>query len=121
IELGWELNTGGLLNVLKLARDRDLDRIFWPSSIAVFGPDPPAEETPQNTPLIPTTVYGISKVAGEQWCAYSHQCFGVDVRSPRYPGLIGYTARPGRGTTDSAVDIHHQALEKQSYDCLLDP
>jgi len=121
IELGWELNTGGLLNVLKLARDRDLDRIFWPSSIAVFGPDAPAEQTPQNTPLNPTTVYGISKVAGEQWCAYFHQRFGVDVRSLRYPGLIGYKAMPGGGTTDYAVDIHHQALEKQSYDCFLEP
>src|SRR5699024_4278120 len=119
ISLGWKLNMGGLLNVLNLAKDRALDRIFWPSSIAVFGPDAPAEKTPQHTPLNPTTVYGISKIAGEQWCAYFHRRFGVDVRSLRYPGLIGYKSSPGGGTTDYAVDIHHQALEKQSFSCFL--
>src|SRR5699024_10566706 len=121
IELGWELNTGGLLNVLKLARDRDLDRIFWPSSIAVFGPDAPQEPTPENTAQKHNTVDGISKLGGEQWCAYFHQRRGGDVRSLRYPGVIGYKAMPGGGTTDYAVDIHHQAWEKQSYDCLREP
>lgn len=119
IALGWKLNTGGLLNILNLAKEKELDRIFWPSSIAVFGPDAPAEHTPQHTPLNPTTVYGISKVAGEQWCAYFHRRFGVDVRSVRYPGLIGYKSMPGGGTTDYAVDIHYHALKKQSFNCFL--
>ena len=120
IELGWKLNMDGLLNVLNLAKEYSLDRIFWPSSIAVFGPDAPAENTPQNTALNPTTVYGISKVAGEQWCSYYHNRFGVDVRSVRYPGLIGYKSMPGGGTTDYAVDIHHKALKQQSFSCFLE-
>ncbi|GAA5522205.1 NAD-dependent epimerase/dehydratase family protein [Aliifodinibius salicampi] len=119
IEFGWKLNMGGLLNILKVAREKSLGRIFWPSSIAVFGPDAPKQQTPQNTALNPTTVYGISKVAGEQWCAYFYRRFGVDVRSLRYPGLIGYKSMPGGGTTDYAVDIHHKALKRQSYDCFL--
>lgn len=120
IEFGWKLNMGGLLNILKVAREKSLGRIFWPSSIAVFGPDAPKQQTPQNTALNPTTVYGISKVAGEQWCAYFYRRFGVDVRSLRYPGLIGYKSMPGGGTTDYAVDIHHKALKKQAYDCFLE-
>src|SRR5699024_5368142 len=103
-----------------LAREKNLNRIFWPSSIGVFGPDAPKKQTPQNTALNPATVYGISKVAGEQWCAYYHQRFGVDVRSVRYPGLIGYKSLPGGGTTDYAVDIHYKALEGEPYSCFLD-
>ncbi len=120
IEFGWKLNMGGLLNILKVAREKSLGQIFWPSSIAVFGPDAPKQQTPQDTALNPTTVYGISKVAGEQWCAYFYRRFGVDVRSLRYPGLIGYKSMPGGGTTDYAVDIHHKALKRQPYDCFLD-
>lgn len=119
IEFGWKLNMGGLLNILEAAREKSLGRIFWPSSIAVFGPDAPKQQTPQNTALNPTTVYGISKVAGEQWCAYFYRRYGVDVRSLRYPGLIGYKSMPGGGTTDYAVDIHHKALKRQSYNCFL--
>ena len=120
IELGWKLNMEGLLNILNLAKEYSLDQVFWPSSIAVFGPDAPTKNTPQNTALNPTTVYGISKVAGEQWCSYYHNRFGVDVRSVRYPGLIGYKSMPGGGTTDYAVDIHHKALEQQSFSCFLE-
>jgi len=120
ISLGWNLNMNGLLNVLNLAREKELDRVFWPSSIAVFGPDAPKKNTGQNVALNPTTVYGISKMAGEQWCAYYYNNFGVDVRSLRYPGLIGYKSLPGGGTTDYAVDIHHQALQHSSYNCFLD-
>lgn len=120
ISQAWKLNVDGLLNVLDLARERSLDQVFWPSSIAVFGPDAPKKNTPQNTVLNPTTVYGISKVAGEQWCAYYHQKYGVDVRSLRYPGLIGYKSLAGGGTTDYAVDIHHQALDGDPFDCFLD-
>jgi nucleoside-diphosphate-sugar epimerase len=121
IDLAWKLNMDGLLNVLNIAREQSLDRIFWPSSIAVFGPDAPKEQTPQDTALNPTTVYGISKVAGEQWCSYYHQQFGVDVRSVRYPGLIGYKSLPGGGTTDYAVDIHHKALKGERFNCFLGP
>ena len=119
IDLAWKLNMDGLLNVLKLARDKNLERIFWPSSIAVFGPDAQKKETPQNSPTNPTTVYGITKVAGEHWCAYFHRKFGVDVRSLRYPGLIGYKSLPGGGTTDYAVDIYHKALAGETFSCFL--
>src|SRR6056297_281855 len=117
IDLAWKLNMDGLLNVLSIAREKDLERIFWPSSIAVFGPDAQKEKTPQNTPTNPTTVYGITKVAGEQWCAYFYNKFGVDVRSIRYPGLIGYKSLPGGGTTDYAVDIYHKALAGETFSC----
>jgi nucleoside-diphosphate-sugar epimerase len=120
IDLAWKLNMDGLLNVLKLARDKKLERIFWPSSIAVFGPDAPKIKTPQTTSTNPTTVYGITKVAGEQWCAYFHHKFGVDVRSLRYPGLIGYKSLPGGGTTDYAVDIYHKAISGETFSCFLE-
>ncbi len=116
----WELNMSGLLNVLELGRKGLVDRIFWPSSIAVFGPSTPKKETPQHTVMEPNTVYGISKLAGERWCAYYHERYGVDVRSLRYPGLISYRSEPGGGTTDYAVNIFHDALEKGHYECFLD-
>ena len=116
---GWELNMNSLFNVLNLAKDGIIDKIFWPSSIAVFGPTTPQENTPQYTIMEPSTVYGISKQAGERWCEYYHKQFGVDVRSIRYPGLIGYKSKPGGGTTDYAVDIFYQALEQKSFDCFL--
>lgn len=120
ISLGWKLNVDGLLNVLSLAKEKSLDKIFWPSSIAVFGPDAPKKNTGQHVALNPTTVYGISKAAGELWCAYYHENFGVDVRSLRYPGLIGYKSLPGGGTTDYAVDIHYKALRNEPFSCFLD-
>ncbi|MFT4681921.1 MAG: nucleoside-diphosphate-sugar epimerase [Granulosicoccus sp.] len=115
----WTLNMDGLFNVLELAREGFLDKIFWPSSIAVFGPNTPKENTPQFTITEPNTVYGISKLAGERWCEYYHAKYGVDVRSIRYPGLIGYKSAPGGGTTDYAVDIFHQAINSGSYTCFL--
>lgn len=120
MDLAWRLNMNGLLNVLKYARDGKLDKIFWPSSIAVFGPDAPKKKTPQNCALNPTTMYGITKVAGEQLCGYFHHKFGVDVRSLRYPGLIGYKSLPGGGTTDYAVDIYHKALAGEPFPCFLE-
>ena len=119
IDLAWKLNMEGLLNVLNIAKDKSLEKIFWPSSIAVFGPDANKDGTPQNSPCNPTTVYGISKLAGEQWCAYYHRKFGVDVRSLRYPGLIGYKSLPGGGTTDYAVDIYHKAIDNEPFECFL--
>lgn len=116
----WDLNMKGLLNVLELARTQKLDRIFWPSSIAAFGPSTPAVMTPQSTVMDPTTVYGISKQAGERWCAWYHAKHGVDVRSLRYPGLISYKTPPGGGTTDYAVDIFHSALKTGAYSCFLE-
>ena len=111
----WELNMSSLFNVLELARDGYIDRVFWPSSIAVFGPDTPRENTPQDTIIKPSTVYGISKLAGENWCSYYERKYGVDVRSLRYPGLISYKATPGGGTTDYAVEIFHEAVKRGSY------
>jgi nucleoside-diphosphate-sugar epimerase len=116
---GWDLNMNSLFNVLDLAKDKIIDKIFWPSSIAVFGPTTPQQNTPQYTIMEPTTVYGISKQAGERWCEYYHKKYDVDVRSIRYPGLIGYKSKPGGGTTDYAVDIFYQALEKKHYECFL--
>lgn len=115
----WKLNMEGLFNILNIARERKNMRVFWPSSIAVFGPTTPKNNTPQQTVMEPSTVYGISKLAGERWCEYYHKKFGVDVRSLRYPGLISYKAHPGGGTTDYAVDIYHQAIDKGSYTCFL--
>jgi len=119
IKFAWELNMQSLFHVLELAKEGKIDKLFWPSSIAVFGPSTPKENTPQETVTEPTTVYGISKLAGERWCEYYANTFGVDVRSIRYPGLIGYKTMPGGGTTDYAVDIYHQALEHGSYACFL--
>jgi nucleoside-diphosphate-sugar epimerase len=102
-----------------VARDHSLNKVFWPSSIAIFGPTSPKIDCPQQTIIEPVTVYGISKHAGEFWCQYYHQKFGVDVRSIRYPGLISYKTPPGGGTTDYAVDIYHQALKTGNYTCFL--
>jgi len=117
----WNLNMQGLLNILEAARKRKNCKVFWPSSIAVFGPSAPRAACPQQTILEPTTVYGISKLAGEQWCQYYFQRYGLDVRSLRYPGLISYSAPPGGGTTDYAVDIFHQTLDAGRYTCFLKP
>jgi nucleoside-diphosphate-sugar epimerase len=115
----WSLNMDSLMNVLDLGREGKLEKIFWPSSIAVFGPTTPKENTPQHTVMEPTTVYGISKQTGERWCEYYHNKYGVDVRSIRYPGLISWKTLPGGGTTDYAVDIFHQAVAQGSYECFL--
>ena len=115
----WELNMQGLLNVLEVARTTGC-RVFWPSSIAVFGAYAPGTACPQHTVTQPATVYGISKAAGENWCSYYHRMYGVDVRSLRYPGLISHTALPGGGTTDYAVDIFHHAVRREPYTCFLD-
>jgi nucleoside-diphosphate-sugar epimerase len=117
--LAWSLNMGGLLNVLEIAREEKLKKVYWPSSIAVFGPTSPKENCPQHTIIEPTTVYGISKYAGEFWCNYYHQRFGIDVRSLRYPGLVSYKSEPGGGTTEYAVEIYHDALETGRYKCFL--
>ncbi len=117
--LAWNLNMQGLLNVLDIAREEKLAKVYWPSSIAVFGPTSPKQNCPQQTIIEPTTVYGISKYAGEFWCNYFYQRFGVDVRSIRYPGLISYKSAPGGGTTDYAVEIYHEALEEKKYECFL--
>jgi nucleoside-diphosphate-sugar epimerase len=115
----WDLNMGSLLNILELARSGKFNKLFWPSSIAVFGPSTPRTNTPQSTVMEPTTVYGISKLAGEGWCAYYHRKFGVDVRSIRYPGLISWKAQPGGGTTDYAVEIYQEALSSGTYQCFV--
>jgi nucleoside-diphosphate-sugar epimerase len=117
--LAWHLNMQGLLNVLDIAREEKLHKVYWPSSIAVFGPTSPKENCPQRTIIEPTTVYGISKYAGEFWCNYFFQRYGVDVRSIRYPGLISYKSAPGGGTTDYAIEIFHEALEERQYTCFL--
>ena len=118
---GWELNMDGLLVVLEAAVAHGVAQVYWPSSIAVFGPDTPRQHTPQLTIMNPNTVYGISKLAGEQWCEWYHRKHGLDVRSLRYPGLIGYKSLPGGGTTDYAVDIYHKAVAGQPYECFLAP
>jgi nucleoside-diphosphate-sugar epimerase len=115
----WDLNMNSLFHVLNLAKDGLIKKIFWPSSIAVFGPTTPREHTPQFTIMEPTTVYGITKQTGERWCEYYHNKYGVDVRSIRYPGLISWKTLPGGGTTDYAVDIFHKAIKDNSYDCFL--
>src|SRR5690606_28197422 len=117
--LAWNLNMTGLLNVLEVAREENIDKVYWPSSIAVFGPTSPKINCPQRTVIEPTTVYGISKYAGEFWCNYYHHRYGIDVRSLRYPGLISYKSAPGGGTTDYAVEIFHEAITKKSYQCFL--
>ena len=117
--LAWSLNMQSLLNVLDIAKEEKLSKVYWPSSIAVFGPTSPKINCPQQTVIEPITVYGISKYAGEFWCNYYHQRYGVDVRSLRYPGLISYKSAPGGGTTDYAVEIFHEALESKKYQCFL--
>jgi len=117
--LAWHLNMQSLLNVLDIAREEKLNKVYWPSSIAVFGPTSPKQDCPQQTIIEPITVYGISKYAGEFWCNYYHQRYGVDIRSLRYPGLISYKSAPGGGTTDYAVEIYHEALEEKKYSCFL--
>lgn len=115
----WDMNMRGLLHILELAREMKIEKIFWPSSIAVFGPNTPKQHTPQDALKNPTTVYGISKLAGEHWCEYYFNTYGVDVRSLRFPGLIGYKSLAGGGTTDYAVDIYHHAIREQSFTCFL--
>lgn len=115
----WELNMNSLFHVLNLAKDGMIKKIFWPSSIAVFGPTTPREKTPQHTIMEPTTVYGITKQTGERWCEYYHSKYGVDVRSIRYPGLISWKTLPGGGTTDYAVDIYYKAIQNKKYECFL--
>jgi nucleoside-diphosphate-sugar epimerase len=118
-KLAWDLNMNGLLNVLDFAIDFGTKKIYWPSSIAVFGPNSPKQQTPQFCTMDPNTVYGISKLAGERWCEYYFQKYGLDVRSIRYPGLISWKAMPGGGTTDYAIHIFHEALKKGSYSSFL--
>ena len=118
-ERAWNLNMNSLFNVLNLAKENKIEKIFWPSSIAVFGKHTPGENTPQRTVMDPSTVYGISKQSGERWCSYYFHKFGVDVRSVRYPGLISWKTLPGGGTTDYAVEIFHSALSEGSYQCFL--
>jgi nucleoside-diphosphate-sugar epimerase len=115
----WDLNIGSLLNVLEVAREYKIKKIFWPSSIAVFGPNSDKKNTPQQAYKDPNTVYGISKLAGEHWCEYYFNKYGVDVRSVRYPGLIGYKSMAGGGTTDYAVDIYHKAVKGEKFTCFL--
>lgn len=119
-KLGWKLNMEGLFNVLDIASEKKI-KVFWPSSIAAFGPTTPKQNTPQITVMEPTTVYGISKQAGERWCEYYFHKYNLDVRSIRYPGLISYKAAPGGGTTDYAVNIFHDAIDKNNYECFLNP
>jgi nucleoside-diphosphate-sugar epimerase len=120
IQFAWDLNMQGLFNVLDLAKEKYINKIFWPSSIAVFGPTSPKLNSPQTTILEPSTVYGISKMAGERWCEYYFVKFGVDVRSLRYPGIISYKSPPGGGTTDYAVEIFHAAVNKGNYKCFIE-
>jgi nucleoside-diphosphate-sugar epimerase len=115
----WKLNMESLFNVLELAKEKHINSIYWPSSIAVFGPTTPVNDTPQYTVMEPSTVYGISKQAGERWCEWYFKKHGVDVRSLRYPGLIGWKSAPGGGTTDYAVHIFHEALKNGFYESFL--
>lgn len=118
-QLAWHVNMDGLYNVLEVARERELVRVFWPSSIAVFGPEAPKINTPQNTVLIPRTIYGVTKVAGELLCNYYFTRFGLDIRSVRYPGIISSETLPGGGTTDYAVEIFYEAIKHKRYICFV--
>ena len=120
-KFAWRLNMDGLIHVLDAAVEFKIRKVYWPSSIAVFGPNTPKQNTPQDTIMDPATIYGISKLAGERWCDWYHRNHGVDVRSLRYPGLIGYKSKPGGGTTDYAVDIFFRALAEKKYTCFLEP
>jgi nucleoside-diphosphate-sugar epimerase len=120
-KLAWQLNMEGLINVLDAAVEHNVDKVYWPSSIAAFGPTTQKIKTPQDTIMDPTTIYGISKLAGERWCDWYFKKKGLDVRSLRYPGLIGYKTKPGGGTTDYAVDIFFKALAEGRYECFLNP
>lgn len=115
----WDINMQGLFNILELAKELKLNKIFWPSSIAVFGPSTAKTNTPQFDIMDPNTVYGISKLAGERWCEYFFEKYGVDVRGLRYPGLISYKAEAGGGTTDYAVEIYYEAIKNKKYECFL--
>lgn len=117
----WQLNMNGLIHVLDAAVEFEIQKVYWPSSIAVFGPNTPRKLTPQDTIMDPTTIYGISKQAGERWCDWYFRRHGVDVRSVRYPGLIGYKAKAGGGTTDYAVEIFYKAVQERRYTCFLKP
>ena len=119
INKAWELNMNGLLHILNFAKDKKIQKIFWPSSIAVFGPTTPKNNVEQHAIKEPVTIYGVSKLAGESLCNYYHTKFGIDVRSIRYPGLIGWESMPGGGTTDYAVDIFHEAIKNGEYTCFL--
>ena len=115
----WDLNMNSLFHVLNLAKDKIIDKVFWPSSIAVFGATSPKNQTPQHTICEPTTVYGITKSVGERWCEYYFNKYDVDVRSVRYPGIISHKTMPGGGTTDYAVEIYHEAIKEKHYSCFL--
>ncbi|MBX5439287.1 MAG: NAD-dependent epimerase/dehydratase family protein [Thermoflavifilum sp.] len=119
--LAWHINMQSLIHVLEIAREERLHKVYWPSSIAVFGRGAPRQRTPQHTILEPTTAYGISKLAGERWCEYYHERYGIDVRSLRYPGLISYKSSPGGGTTDYAIEMFQAAVENRKYCCPLAP
>lgn len=118
-DAGWKLNMEGLLNVLDLCKKMNISKLFWPSTIAVFGPTTPKVNTPQQTIMEPNTIYGISKLAGERWCEYHYEKNGIDVRSIRYPGIVGHKSSPGGGTTDYAVHIYHEAIKRGKYTCFL--
>tara|TARA_B110000459_G_C16504999_1_gene445214 strand:+ start:77 stop:1015 length:939 start_codon:yes stop_codon:yes gene_type:complete len=119
IQMAWDLNMKGLFNILDLAKEKHIEKIFWPSSIAVFGPTSPKFNTPQSTLLEPSTVYGISKMSGERWCEYYFLKYGIDVRSLRYPGIISYKSPPGGGTTDYAIEIFHAAINNGFYNSFI--